>query len=101
MDKTKEQLFKEFIRLGSGDKDNSCDFCNSCNSCNSCDFCYSCDFCNFCNSCNSCLRLVNGILCKKLRFKAGDKNANNKDKYWVLNQEVSKKEFEKVKEIIK
>jgi hypothetical protein len=35
-----------------------------------------------------------------LRFKFDSKNAHNSQKYWVLNKEVYKKEFEEVKKIL-
>lgn len=56
---------------------NSCDSCNSCKSCNSCDFCSSCE------------NLVNGYMCSGLKLKE-----KNKDKYWIFNKEVTKKEWD-------
>jgi hypothetical protein len=35
-----------------------------------------------------------------LEFEYGSENAYNKKKYWILNKEVSKEEFEEVKKIM-
>ena len=58
-------------------------------SCYSCDSCYHCDYCD---SCYSCENLVNGFMCFGLKF---DKKDNTK--YWVFNQEVTKREYEKAR----
>jgi len=88
---TKEELLKKFRELEVKESNTNC---YSCNSCKSCDLCNSCDYCDF------CLRLTNGILCKDLRFEFKSENAYNENKYWVLNKEVSKEEFEEVKKIM-
>ena len=97
--KTKEELMRKFEKLKIPKKKEDTNI--SCNYCNYCDACYSCISCDACYYCDYCLRLTNGILCKGLRFDYGDENAYNKEKYWVLNKEVSKKEFEEIKKIMK
>jgi hypothetical protein len=81
----------------------SCSYCSDCSDCSYCSYCSSCSrcsyclSCSYCSSCSYCLRLENGILCKGLKFEYGDENAYNSNKYWILNKEVSKEEFENVK----
>ena len=92
---SKKELINEFKKLKPEKEKNYCMACNDCVSC------HDCNYCNYCNNCDNCKRLTNGILCRRLRFEYGSENAYNKDKFWVLNKEVSKKEFEKIKEIMK
>jgi len=68
----------------------SCNFCNFCNYCDYCDYCDSCNYCDYCDSCNYCENLINGFMCINLKLKKKDK-----DKYWIFNKEVSKKEWDK------
>ena len=50
------------------------------------------------SNCSYCSNLANGLFCKGIRNTLSEKDYT---KYWIWNVEVTKKEFDKVKEKLK
>ena len=91
----KEELLKKYDEL---DKKTctGCINCPYCIYCTDCTDCHDCTLCYNCTKCIYCTNLINGLLCKRLYLTDIDKN-----KYWLLNKEVSREEFENAKRIMR
>ena len=91
-----------------------CDNCEKCYHCTACNKCVDCDDCNYCHYCTDCESCECCLFCVGLRVQNNnpemtlgelEETPYNKmldiNKYYVLNEQVSKEQFEETLEIIK
>ena len=82
-----EYCFGGYIRIL------ECQFCVSCNNITKCSGCFECDSCFSCRNClfcHNCENVEEGILCFNLKGA----------RYAILNQQVSKEEYTRVKKML-